>query len=85
MEGAQILRPEMDVYAFGICCWEILKMGAVPWPDKDDGTIRHFVLGAYPLLHFSGSDGNTPPSWIFHQTKTRGPSLCPPILSVVTL
>jgi abelson tyrosine-protein kinase 1 len=51
MEGAQILTPEMDVYAFGICCWEILNMGAMPWPRTDDIIVRHLVLSAYPLLY----------------------------------
>ena len=53
MEGAQILRPEMDVYAFAICCWEIVNMGALPWPLTDDSTVRHLVLSGYPLLHYS--------------------------------
>jgi len=44
MQGALIPRPEMDVYAFGICCWEILNMGALPWPLTDDNTVRHLVL-----------------------------------------
>jgi abelson tyrosine-protein kinase 1 len=57
MEGAQTLRPEMDVYAFGICCWEILNMGAVPWPLTGDSTVRHLVLSAYPLLHHSAFSG----------------------------
>ena len=52
----------MDVYSFGICCWEILNMGAVPWPHTVDSTVRHLVLSEYPLLRFLGSDGNTPPS-----------------------
>jgi abelson tyrosine-protein kinase 1 len=45
MEGAQTLTPEMDVYAFAICCWEILNMGALPWPLGDDNAVRHYVLG----------------------------------------
>ena len=53
MEGAQILTAEMDVYAFAICCWEILNMGALPWPHMDDSDVRHFVLSGYPLLHYS--------------------------------
>ena len=53
MEGAQVLTPEMDVYAFGICCWEILNMGAVPWPLTEDSTVRHLVLSAHHLLHYS--------------------------------
>jgi len=44
MEGTQTLKPAMDVYAFAICCWEILDMGALPWPLSGDSTIRHLVL-----------------------------------------
>jgi abelson tyrosine-protein kinase 1 len=53
MEGAPILKPEMDVYAFAMCCWEILNMGALPWPFMEDSTVRHLVLSEYPLLHNS--------------------------------
>ena len=44
MRGAQVLTPEMDVYAFAICCAEILTKGALPWPLMDDNAVRHFVL-----------------------------------------
>ncbi|KAH9061867.1 hypothetical protein EDB87DRAFT_1716172 [Lactarius vividus] len=44
MQGAQALTPAMDVYAFAICCVEILTMGALPWPLMDDDAVRHFVL-----------------------------------------
>ncbi|KAI9457475.1 hypothetical protein BJY52DRAFT_1223837 [Lactarius psammicola] len=44
MQGAQVLTPEMDVYAFAICCVEILTMGALPWPLMDDEAVRRFVL-----------------------------------------
>ena len=46
MQGAQVLTPEMDVYAFGICCVEILTKGALPWPLMDDDAVRRFVLSA---------------------------------------
>jgi abelson tyrosine-protein kinase 1 len=49
MRGAQALTQEMDVYAFGICCGEILTMGALPWPFMDDHAVRHSVLSGYPL------------------------------------
>jgi len=44
MQGAQALTPEMDVYAFAICCVEILTHGTLPWPLMDDDAVRHFVL-----------------------------------------
>jgi len=53
MQGAQVLTPKMDVYAFAICCVEVLTMGALPWPLTDDDAVRHFVLSGYPLLHYS--------------------------------
>jgi len=50
MRGAQALTSEMDVYAFALCCVEVLTMGALPWPLMDDNAVRHFVLGTHPLL-----------------------------------
>lgn len=37
------LTTEMDVYAFAICCVEILGMGRMPWPHIDDETVRFAV------------------------------------------
>lgn len=47
MEGgdSQFHAP-MDVYAFAICCVEILTMGNLPWPLLDDEAVRHLVLSA---------------------------------------
>ncbi|KAF8264995.1 kinase-like domain-containing protein [Lactarius quietus] len=44
MQGAQVLTEEMDVYAFAICCGEILTMGTLPWPFMDDTAVRYSVL-----------------------------------------
>ncbi|KAG7443780.1 uncharacterized protein BT62DRAFT_995815 [Guyanagaster necrorhizus] len=44
MMGLSQLTTEMDVYAFAMCCIEILSMGRLPWPFMDDDTVRHFVL-----------------------------------------
>ncbi|KAH9985258.1 hypothetical protein BJV77DRAFT_1084863 [Russula vinacea] len=44
MQGAQALTPEMDVYAFAICCVEILTKGSLPWPLADDDAVWRFVL-----------------------------------------
>jgi hypothetical protein len=52
MQGAQTLTTEIDIYAFAICCGEILTMGAVPWSLVDDDTVRHLVLSEYPFLHY---------------------------------
>lgn len=34
-----------DVYAFAICCVEILGMGDLPWATLDDRTIHELVMG----------------------------------------
>jgi hypothetical protein len=39
-----------DVYAFAMCCVEILGMGSLPWATLDDRAIRELVLGEY--THF---------------------------------
>lgn len=46
LRGQQKLTQEIDVYAFAICCVEILSKGSLPWPLADDDAVRHFVLGA---------------------------------------
>ena len=46
MQGAQALMPKIDVYAFGICCIEILTKGALPWPLMDNDAVRRFALSA---------------------------------------
>ncbi|CAL1697553.1 unnamed protein product [Somion occarium] len=44
MAGQSKLTQQVDVYAFAICCVEILTKGALPWPMADDDAVRHFVL-----------------------------------------
>ncbi|KAJ7072976.1 hypothetical protein C8F01DRAFT_267337 [Mycena amicta] len=44
MLGSNELTPEMDVYAYTICCIEILLMGRLPWPLMGDDAVRNFVL-----------------------------------------
>lgn len=36
---------EADVYAFAMCCVEILTMGSIPWPTMKDDDVRQYVLG----------------------------------------
>ena len=66
MQGAQALTPEMDVYAFAICCVEILTMGALPWPLMDDDAVRRFVLSEYSCV-IPGVMTNT---YFWDQTRT---------------
>ena len=44
--NSKFLAP-MDVYAFAICCIEILTKGGLPWPLLDDEGVRHLVLSAF--------------------------------------
>jgi serine/threonine protein kinase len=46
MTGQLQLTPEVDIWAFSICCVEVLTMGRMPWPLMDDISVRHFVLSA---------------------------------------
>ena len=46
LSGQSRLTAAMDVYAFAICCIEILSMGRMPWPLFDDEVVRHLVLSA---------------------------------------
>ena len=47
--NSKYLAP-MDVYAFAICCVEILNKGDLPWPLLDDETVRHLVLSAFAFI-----------------------------------
>jgi abelson tyrosine-protein kinase 1 len=46
MSGISPLTTEVDVYAFAICCVEIMTKGSLPWPFMDDDAVRHYVLSA---------------------------------------
>ena len=37
----------MDVYAFAMCCVEILNKGNLPWPSLNDDAVRSIVLSAF--------------------------------------
>ncbi|KAL6299815.1 hypothetical protein BKA93DRAFT_569950 [Sparassis latifolia] len=44
MAGQSNMTQQMDVYAFAICCVEVLTKGNLPWPTADDDAVRYFVL-----------------------------------------
>ncbi|CAK5265672.1 unnamed protein product [Mycena citricolor] len=44
MLGHCQLTPAMDIYAFAMCCVEILTLGKMPWPLSDDEDVRYFVI-----------------------------------------
>ena len=47
--NSEFLAP-MDIYAFAMCCVEILTNGSSPWPLLDDGAVRHLVLSAFDFI-----------------------------------
>ncbi|KAJ7816060.1 kinase-like domain-containing protein [Mycena olivaceomarginata] len=42
--GSGLPTREADVYAYAMCCVEILSRGFPPWPHVDDDSVREFVL-----------------------------------------
>ncbi|KAE9407480.1 hypothetical protein BT96DRAFT_933245 [Gymnopus androsaceus JB14] len=38
------LTVEMDVYAFAICCTEVLSLGRMPWPFSNDDQVHNQVM-----------------------------------------
>ena len=50
--GNSKFLPPMDVYAFAICCVEILTNGRLPWPSLDDDAVRDLVLSAFAFTLF---------------------------------
>ncbi|KAI0049057.1 hypothetical protein FA95DRAFT_1538888 [Auriscalpium vulgare] len=78
MMGAEVLTPEIDVYAFAICCVEILTKGALPWPLMDDDAVRHLVINdnirpSLPLTALS----RTALGDIVHRCWDRNPQVRP--------
>jgi serine/threonine protein kinase len=77
LNGATKLTPATDVYAFSICCVEILGMGDLPYGHRDDKLVAHLVLG--------GSRSIAIHTLITHsQTKTNVPRF-PPRASLPSL
>ncbi|KAG1850060.1 hypothetical protein C8R48DRAFT_382008 [Suillus tomentosus] len=44
LDGAASPTMQADVYAFAICCVEILNMGGIPYGTRDDEDIKRIVL-----------------------------------------
>ncbi|KAG6878245.1 hypothetical protein C0992_008377 [Termitomyces sp. T32_za158] len=44
MAGDPVPTNKADVYAFAMCCVEILTMGSIPWPTMKDDDVRQYVL-----------------------------------------
>jgi len=45
-------RAPMDVYAFAVCCIEILTNGTSLWLSLNDKAVRSLVLSAFVFTHF---------------------------------
>ncbi|KAJ3975139.1 hypothetical protein EV361DRAFT_792931 [Lentinula raphanica] len=43
--SSNLLTAEMDVYAFAVCCTEILSLGRMPWPLYDDHQVLNHIMG----------------------------------------
>lgn len=50
MSGQSLMNKKTDVYAYAMCCVEILTMGSVPWPGLSDEFVKHSVLGKARVL-----------------------------------
>ncbi|KAJ3911204.1 kinase-like domain-containing protein, partial [Lentinula edodes] len=42
--GSSQLTVEMDVYAFAICCTEVLSLARMPWPLYDDNQVQNHIM-----------------------------------------
>ncbi|KAJ3867137.1 hypothetical protein EV359DRAFT_35156 [Lentinula novae-zelandiae] len=42
--GCSQLTVEMDVYAFAVCCTEVLSLGRMPWPLYDDNQVQNHIM-----------------------------------------
>ena len=51
MDGLGQLTQAADIWAFSICCVEILTMGRLPWALMDDDSVRHLVLSMTISFH----------------------------------
>ncbi|EIN05641.1 hypothetical protein PUNSTDRAFT_46534 [Punctularia strigosozonata HHB-11173 SS5] len=78
VEGAHPLTQAMDVYAFAMCCYEILTKGGMPWPNLDDDTVRHLILreGKRPPLPVLGPN-SAELNALIRQCWDRNPSSRP--------
>ncbi|KAF8066474.1 hypothetical protein FPV67DRAFT_1669970 [Lyophyllum atratum] len=79
MGGRSLLSKKSDVYAFAMCCVEILTMGSIPWPTMNDDAVKEHVINEqgrppYPasLVHSLGLEEFLPSIW--HQAPSERPS-----------
>lgn len=84
MLGSIELTTEMDVYAYAICCVEILLMGRLPWPLMTDEAVRNFVLKDNTRPKLPPSRFNTPAlQELLRVCWDRDPAVRPPFVQIV--
>ncbi|KAF5376712.1 hypothetical protein D9615_007795 [Tricholomella constricta] len=78
MSGHSLLTKKIDIYAFAMCCVEVLTMGSIPWPTMNDEAVRRHVLdeqGRPPfpdgLVHALGLEHLLRAAW--HQSPSERP------------
>ncbi|EGN91777.1 hypothetical protein SERLA73DRAFT_100155 [Serpula lacrymans var. lacrymans S7.3] len=77
LEGENRLTTGVDVYAFAICCVEILGMGDLPWAHIDDAMVAHLVMSENkrPILPITRYTTSTAP--LINAAWVRDPKLRP--------
>lgn len=53
MSGKSLLTKKVDVYAFGMCCVEVVTSGSIPWPTLNDIAVKRDVLGGLDIEHIN--------------------------------
>ncbi|KAF5376728.1 hypothetical protein D9615_007804 [Tricholomella constricta] len=88
--GHSLLTKKIDIYAFAMCCIEVLTMGSIPWPAMNDEAVRQHVLdeqGRPPfpdgLVHALGLEQLLRAAW--HQSPSERPPFRELVPSLVTL
>ncbi|KAJ6589026.1 hypothetical protein B0H19DRAFT_1058099 [Mycena capillaripes] len=84
MLGSSDLTPEMDVYSYAICCFEILSMGRMPWPLMSDEAVRDFVLKDNTRPKIPSTRFNTPAlQELLRICWHKDPAIRPPFSKIV--
>ncbi|KAG5650844.1 hypothetical protein H0H81_010855 [Sphagnurus paluster] len=90
MSGHSLLTKKCDIYAFAMCCVEILTMGSIPWPTMTDHAVRIHVLDEqgrppYPghLADSLGLEEMLASAW--HQSPSERPSFSKLVMSFADL
>lgn len=86
MDSAGNLTFERDIYAFAICCTEILGNGALPWVNLDDFIVRKLVLELDRRPEIPNSpDASQKMQELIDSSWARNPATRPPFTVIVEL